>query len=142
MAAFNKFRAFVEHLAEGVHNFSSDSTCTLTAALTATANAPVNTNSVLADLTQISYTNLSSRVISVSASSQTAGTYTLAGTDTVLPARGGSVAAFQYVAIYNDDPTSPADPLIGWYDYGSSVTLADTETFTLDFGASGLFQLA
>lgn len=142
MAAFNKFRAFVEHLAEGVHNFSSDSTCTLTAALTATANAPVNTNSVLADLTQISYTNLSSRVISVSASSQTAGTYTLACTDTVLTASGGSVAAFQYVAIYNDDPTSPADPLIGWYDYGSSVTLADTETFTLDFGASGLFQLA
>jgi len=142
MAAFNKFRAFVEHLAEGVHNFSSDSTCTLTAALTATANAPVNTNSVLADLTQISYTNLSSRVISVSASSQTAGTYTLACTDTVLTASGGSVAAFQYVAIYNDDPTSPADPLIGWYDYGSAVTLADTETFTLDFGASGLFQLA
>jgi len=142
MAAFNKFRAFVEHLAEGVHNFSSDSTCTLTAALTATANAPVNTNSVLADLTQISYTNLSSRVIPVSASSQTAGTYTLACTDTVLTASGGSVAAFQYVAIYNDDPTSPTDPLIGWYDYGSAVTLADTETFTLDFGASGLLQIA
>lgn len=142
MAAFNKIRAFVEHLAEGVHNFSSDSTCTLTAALTATANAPVNTNSVLADLTQISYTNLSSRVIPVSASSQTAGTYTLACTDAVLTASGGSVAAFQYVAIYNDDPTSPADPLIGWYDYGSAVTLADTETFTLDFGASGLLQIA
>lgn len=142
MAAFNKIRAFVEHLAEGVHNFSSDATCTLTAALTATANAPVNTNSVLADLTQISYTNLSSRVIPVSASSQTAGTYTLACTDTMLTASGGSVAAFQYVAIYNDDPTSPADPLIGWYDYGSAVTLADTETFTLDFGASGLLQIA
>jgi hypothetical protein len=142
MAAFNKFRAFVEHLAEGVHNFSSDSTCTLTAALSAAANTPVNTNSVLADLTQISYTNLSSRVIPVSASSQTAGTYTLACTDTVLTASGGSVAAFQFVSIYNDDPTSPADPLIGWYDYGSAVTLADTETFTLDFGASGLLQLA
>lgn len=142
MAAFNKFRQFVEDLAEGVHNFSSDATCTLTAALTATANAPVNTNTVLANLTQISYTNLSSRVIPVSASSQTAGTYTLACTDTMLTASGGSVAAFQYVAIYNDDPTSPADPLIGWYDYGSAVTLADTETFTLDFGASGLLQIA
>lgn len=142
MASFNKHQAFVENLAEGVHNFSSDSTCTLTVALTATANAPVATNSVLANLTQISYTNLSSRVISVSASSQTSGTYTLACTDLVLTASGGSVAAFQYVDIYNDDPTSPADPLIGWYDYGSAVTLADTETFTLDFGASGLFQLA
>lgn len=142
MAAFNKHQAFVENLAEGVHNFSSDSTCTLTVALTATANAPTAANSILANLTQISYTNLSSRVISVSASSQTSGTYTLACTDLVLTASGGSVAAFQYVDIYNDDPTSPVDPLIGWYDYGSAVTLADTETFTLDFGASGLFQLA
>ena len=142
MASFNKHQAFVENLAEGVHNFSSDSTCTLTVALTATANAPTASNSVLANLTQISYTNLSSRVISVSASSQTSGTYTLACTDLVLTASGGSVAAFQYVDIYNDDPTSPTDPLIGWYDYGSAVTLADTETFTLDFGASGLFQLA
>lgn len=141
MAAFNKHNAFVEHLAEGVHNFSSDSTCSLTVALTAAANAPTASNSVLADLTQISYTNLSSRVISVSSSSQTSGTYTLGCTDLVLTA-SGAVATFRYVDIYNDDPTSPADPLIGWYDYGSDVTLASTETFTLDFSASGLLQLA
>lgn len=142
MAAFNKFQAFVEHVMEGVHNFSSDSTCTPTAALTAAANAPVATNSVLADLTQISYTNLSSRVFTVSSSAQTTGTYQLTLADLVLTASGGSVATFRYVAIYNDDPTSPADPLIGWYDYGSDVTLADTETFTIDFGASGLLTLA
>jgi hypothetical protein len=63
MATFNKFQQFVEDLAKGVHNFTSDATCTVTVALTAAANAPVATNSVLADLTQISYTNLSSRVI-------------------------------------------------------------------------------
>lgn len=142
MASFNKHNAFVEHVCEGVHNFSSDSTCTLTLALTAAANAPVATNSVLADLTQISYTNLSSRVLAISASSQTSGTYTLAISDLVLTASGGSVATFRYVDVYNDDPTSPADPLIGWYDYGSNVTLADTETFTVDFGASGLLTLA
>lgn len=135
MATFNKFNAFVEHLAEGVHNFSSDSTCTITVALCAAANAPVATNSVLADLTQIAYTNLSSRVVTVASSSQTSGTYKLDLTDLVLTA-SGAVATFRYVVLYNDDPTSPADPLIGWYDYGQDVTLANGETFTINFDNS------
>jgi hypothetical protein len=60
----------------------------------------------------------------------------------VLTASGGSVAAFQYIDIYNDDPTSPADPLICWFDYGSALTLADGETLTLDFHATnGLFSI-
>ena len=132
MAAFNKFNAFVEHIAEGVHNLQTGA---LTVALTAAANAPVATNSVLADLTQISYTNLSSRVITVSSSSQTSGTYSLVPTDLVLTA-SGAVATFRYVVIYNDTPTSPADPLICWYDHGSDVTLANGETYTVDFGAN------
>lgn len=135
MATFNKFNAFVEHLAEGVHNFSSDSTCTITVALTAAANAPVATNSVLADLTQVAYTNLSSRVVTVASSSQTSGTYKLDLTDLVLTA-SGTVATFRYVVLYNDDPTSPADPLIGWYDYGQDVTLQNGETFTINFDNS------
>lgn len=143
MATYNKINAFVEHVNEGVHNFTSDATSTITVALTAAASAPVATNSVLADLTQIAYTNLSSRVVSISASSQTSGTYKLVLTDLVLTASGGSVAAFRYVAHYNDDPTSPADPLINWYDYGSAVTLADTETFTIDYDATnGFYQMA
>ena len=143
MATFTKFNAFVEHLAEGVHNFTSDATCTPTIALCAAANAPVAGNSVLADLTQIAYTNLSSRVITVASSAQTSGTYKLTLTDLVLTASGGSVATFRYVVIYNDDPTSPADPLIGFYDNGADVTLANGETFTIDFdGANGLFTLA
>ena len=118
-----------------MHNFTSDATCTPTVALTAAANAPLATNSVLADLTQISYTNLSARVITVTSSSQSSGTYSLVLADLVLTA-SGAVATFRYVDIYNDDPTSPADPLIAWYDYGSDVTLANTETFTIDFGSS------
>lgn len=143
MASYTKFNAFVEHLAEGVHNFSSDSTCTITVALCAAANAPSASNSVLADLTQISYTNLSSRVVSVSSSSQTSGTYKLVLTDLTLTASGGSVATFRYIVLYNDDPTSPADPLIGYYDYGSDLTLADGESLTLDFSAAnGVLQIA
>lgn len=98
------------------------------------------TNSVLADLTEISYTNLSTRAITTTSSTQTSGTYTLVLVDHVLTA-SGAVATFRYVAIYNDTPTSPLDPLICWYDYGDDVTLANNETFTVNFGAS-LFSLA
>lgn len=138
MATFNKFNAFVEHLAEGVHNLQTGQ---LVVALTNTA--PTASNSVLADITQISYTNLSSRNITTSTSSQTSGTYKLVLNDLVLTASGGSVGPFRYAVIYNDTPTSPADPLIGYYDYGSSLTLADGETLTLDFdGSNGVLQLA
>lgn len=140
MATFNKFNAFVENVAEGVHNLGSNQ---LVVALTAAANAPVATNSVLADLTQISYTNLSTRNITTSTSSQTSGTYRLVVNDLTLTASGGTVGPFRYVVVYNDTPTSPADPLIGWYDYGSDLTLNDTESLTIDFdGTNGLLSLA
>lgn len=132
MATFNKFQQFTEDLAKGVHNFTSDATCSVTVALCAAANAPVATNSVLANLTQISYTNLSSRVVTGITAEQTTGTVTFTADDLVLTA-SGAVSTFRYVVLYNDDPTSPADPLIGWYDHGSDVTLANGETYTIDF---------
>jgi len=137
MASFNKFQQFVEDVYKGVHNFTSDRTCSVTVALCNAANAPVATNSVLANLTQISYTNLSSRIVTGVTAEHTTGTVTLTANDLVLTASGGAVAAFRYIVLYNDDPTSPADPLIGWYDYGSDLTLQDGETLTIDFGASG-----
>ncbi len=137
MAAYNKHSVFVENIAEGVHNLE---TGTLTVALTAAANAPVATNTILANLTQIAYTNLSARTLTVSSSAHVAGTYGLVLADKVLTATGGSVGPFRYAVIFNDTPTSPADPLICWFDYGSDITLADGETFTLDFGAN-LFTL-
>jgi hypothetical protein len=144
MAAYQKFQAFVEHLAEGVHNFSSDSTCTITVALCNAANAPnLATHATLSQLTQIAYTNLSSRVVSVSSSAQTGGTYKLTVADLTLTASGGAAAPFRYVVLYNDDPTSPADPLICMFDYGSDLTLGVGESLLLDFdGAAGLFTIA
>lgn len=140
MATYNKFNQFVEDVAEKVHNLGADA---LTIALTATANAPVATNSILGNLTQISYTNLSARVPTISTSAQSSGTYKLVLADLVLTASGGAVAAFRYIVLFNDTPTSPADPLIGWWDYGSALTLNDTETLTLDFDAtSGVLQIA
>lgn len=144
MATFNKFNQFVEDIAKGVHNFTSDATSSITVTLTAAANAPVATNSVLANLTQATgIANLSSRIVTIATSAQTSGTYKLTVNDLTLTATGGAVGPFRYVVLYNDDPTSPADPLIGWYDYGSEITLAQNETLTLDFdGTNGLFTLA
>jgi hypothetical protein len=142
MAAFNKFNNFVEHLAEGVHNFSSDSTCTPTIALCSAANAPLASYGTLSSITQISYTNCSSRVMTVTSSTQTSGTYKLVLADLVLTASGGSVGPFRYVVLYNDDTTPIVDALIGWWDYTTDITLASGETFTINADESnGVFQL-
>lgn len=137
MAAYNKFNSFVEAVAEKVHNLGSDS---LKVALCAAANAPVATNTQLSNLTEISYTNLSARVVTTTSSAQTSGTYKLVLTDLVLTA-SGAVGPFRYVVLYNDTATNKE--LIAWWDYGSDVTLANGDTFTLDFdGTNGVLQLA
>lgn len=134
MATFNKFHSFVEALSEKVHNLGSD---TLTVALTNTV--PVNTNTVLANITQIAYTNLSTRVLAGVTSAQTTGTYKLDANDLVLTA-SGTVAQFRYVVLYNDTATN--DELIGWYDYGATVDLLNGETFTITWDAAGILTLA
>ncbi len=136
MATFNKVNCFVEDVAEKVHNLGTDQ---LVIALS--NSAPVATNTVLANITEIAYTNLSSRNITTTSSAQTSGTYKLTLTDLVLTATG-AVGPFRYVVIYNDTPISPADPLIGWYDYGSSISLANGDTFTIDFdGVNGVLTI-
>jgi hypothetical protein len=137
MASFTKVYSFVEALAEKVHNLGSD---VLTVALVAAANAPTQSNTQLSQLTQASYTYCSSRVLSVSSSSQTTGTYKLVVADLVLTASGGSVGPFRYIVVYNETATN--DELLGYYDYGSDLTLADGESLTLDFSpTNGLLQL-
>lgn len=141
MAVFNKFQDFVEQLGKAKHDFS---THTFKVALTNAA--PVATNTVLADITQIAaaggYT-AGGYLLDGVTWSETAGTAKLIITDEVITATGGSVGPFRYIVMYNDSATSPADALIGWYDYGSSITLADTETLTIDFdGTNGVLTLA
>lgn len=135
MAAYNKFQAWVDYLAEGV-NCSSD---VFKVALTNTL--PVATNSVLTDITQAtgSPANLDTVTLTTSSSSQTSGTYALKFSNLTMTA-SGSVGPFRYVVIYDD--TVLNDPLVAWFDYGSSITLASGETFTLTFDANGLFTVA
>jgi hypothetical protein len=137
MASFQKFDSFVEAVAEKTHNLGSDS---VKIALCAAASAPVASNTKLADLTEISYTNLSARAVTTMSSAQTSGLYKLILQDLVLTA-SGAVATFRYVVLYNDTATNKE--LIGFYDYASNVTLNNSgETFTIDFdGTNGCLQL-
>ena len=141
MASFTKIHQFVKDLVDGVHNFDSD---TFKVCLTNTA-VTVATDAVFGDLTEISagsgYTAGGSESTNV-ATSVTTGTAKVVGDDVVFTA-SGAVGPFQYAVLYNDTPSSPADPLVGTWDYGSAITLASAETFTVDFDASaGILTLA
>lgn len=133
MASYIKYNQFMEDVYKGVHNFTSDSTSSITVALSNTAADIGVTKATLSEITQIStYANLSTRIVTGVTAEQTNGTVSLTATDLVLTA-SGTVPTFQYVILYNDDPTSPADPLICAFDYGSAVSMLTSETFTIDF---------
>ena len=132
-------------LLNGVHNFGSN-----TIRVTLTNTAPVATNTILANITQTATTNFSGAAVIQTVATISVNQTGAAGTGRVVPSADntwtatGTTGAFQYVVLYNDTPTSPVDPLFGWYDYGSSITLANTETFTTDFdntNSGGLFGL-
>ena len=142
MATFTKFNSFVEALAEKTHNLGSD---TLKCALSNTAPSASDTgflpgSSHPPPAAANGYTT-GGNTLTVSSSAQTSGTYKLVLADTTFTASGGNLGPFRYVILYNDTATS--DELIGYYDYGSSVTLATGETFTVDFNATnGVLQIA
>src|SRR4029450_13371149 len=118
MAAFNKFNQFVEDLAKKVHNLNSD-----TLKIMLTNSAPVATNAVKADITEIAAGNgytAGGTPAPFSSGAQTSGTYKLVLNDVTFTASGGSIATFRYAVLYNDTPTSPADPLIGWGGSGTT----------------------
>lgn len=137
-SSFVKYQCFVENLAEKVHNLAAD---TLKVALTNTA-PNVATHTVLANISEISagngYTAGGNQTVQ-SSSAQSGGTYTLVSADPATwTASGGAIGPFRYAVLYNATPASPLKPLIGYWDYGSSITLNEGETFTVDLGASTL----
>ena len=141
MAAFVKFQAFVELLAEGNFDLSND-----TLKILLTNDAPsAAADTVKADLTSElgtggGYTSGGS-ALTVTAAGQTGGTYKVEANDLVFTAAGGSIGPFRYAVLYDD--TVAGDPLIGYWDYGSSITLLTGETLTVDISAvNGLLQLA
>ena len=145
MATFNKVNDFVKN---AVHNMDLESdqivvALSNTAPSAESSNPTTDGNGVLANVTEISYTNCSTRNVTTSSSTQTGGTYKLVLNDITLTAAGGDVGPFRYVYIYDDTVATPADPLIGYYDYGLSLTLNDGDSFTLDFSATdGVIQIS
>jgi hypothetical protein len=144
VASFNKFNQFVADVASGVHQLQTGTSQVFKVMLT--NSAPTAANAVKADITEISAGNgYTAGGVSVGTitGSQTSGTFKfVGGTDPVVTA-SGAVGPFRYVVLYNDTATSPAKPLIGWWDYGSAVTLASGETFTVDLDqANGILTLA
>lgn len=131
MASFNKFNIFTYDILAKKHDFVND---TFKVALSNTAPSAANT--VLANITQISTGNgYSAGGTATSMSlSTSSGTAKATGTDVVFTASGGSIGPVRYAVLYND--TATGDPLVGWWDYGSSVTLGDSETLTIDFDAT------
>ena len=141
MATFNKVNCFVENVAGKVHNLATD---TLKAALTNTAPTAASTiwdtTNFPAPTTGTSGYTAGGNTLSITSSSQTSGTYKLVLADTVFTASGGVIGAFRYVVLYN---STASGAIIGYYDYGSSITLASGETFTVDFDPSnGVLTLA
>lgn len=129
MATYNKFQDFSEQQIIGTHDWDANTF----KIMLVNSPAPVNTNTVKANLTEISAGNGytaggTATTITVSESS---GTTTVQGTQVVFTASGGSIGPFQYAVLYNDSAASKN--LVAWWDYGSAVTLASGDTFTVKF---------
>jgi hypothetical protein len=139
MAAFVKFEAFSEHLSEKVHDLNAD---TLKVYLS-NAAPDVAADAVKADMAEISagagYS--AGGADTQNTTSRTGGTTSVVGTAVTWTASAGDIGPFRYVVLYNDTPSSPADPLIGYWDYGSAETIVDGGSFTVDFGSS-MFTVA
>lgn len=134
MAAFQKFEAFVEALAEKKHDLGTD---TLKVYLT-NATPSASADAVKADLAEMTvgvdgYT-AGGNTCTITSSSQTAGTYKLVLGDPAIWTSTGTLGPFRYVVLYND--TASNDELIGYWDYGASITLANAETFVVDFDST------
>ena len=149
MATTVKIRDFPKDLAAGVHILGTHNIAVAlsnTAPGSETSNPTLDGNGRLANVTQISYANYTDdltvdrRLQSVT-SNATGGTYTFDAADFTITASGGALATFRYIYIYNDTPTSPADPLILCIDNGSAIALASGESVTVAFNASGVITI-
>jgi hypothetical protein len=137
MPTLTKFYSFVEAIHEKKHNLGSD---TLKVLLTNTAPSLSNTqkSDISGELSTANGYTAGGATVTITSSAQSSGLYTLIATDVTWTASGGSIGPFRYAVFYNDTATN--DELIGYLDYGYSVTVASGQTFTLDFDAvSGLY---
>jgi hypothetical protein len=138
MATFNHFNSFIEYVFEGAMNLGTD---TLKVMLSNTA--PSATMISASEITEIATGNgytAGGNQATISSSAQSGGDYTLTVADVTFTASGGSMGPFRYAVFYDDTPAAPPNPLIGWFDYGTSISIGNTETFTWDAATSGVLS--
>ena len=138
MALYNKFDIFIADVHNKVHDLSTEKV-----AVAFTNSLPDRTMNVLGDVTgALDMTNVgTSNQLVVTSSGQVNGTYALIANDLDILATGDldAGALFRYIVLYNLDTAIKIDPLIAWFDYTTSISLLDAETFTLDFDPTGVF---
>lgn len=135
MATYNKFQDFIEQLGKGVHQLHAAGHVLECYLSNVAPDAALD--AVKADLAEISTGNgYTGPEDAQNDYTEATGTGTLTCVDIVITASGGSIGPFRYVIFQNTTPTSPLDPLISWWDYGSAITLNDGESLTIDFAAS------
>lgn len=145
---FSKVADFVEAAMEGAHNLASDTiqiALSNTAPAAETSNPLASGNGVLANVTQISYsnytdTNGSPRVLDSVTSNESGGTYTFDAADFTITATPGAIAQFQYIYVFNQTATN--DELIGYWALDSAIDLAAGESLAVTFNGSGIFTVA
>jgi hypothetical protein len=138
MATYVKYNQFVEDLIKGVHNFG---TGVFKVALS--NGTPSAAHATLSAITELSTANgytAGGATTTIGGTTQSSGTITITATDPAAWTASGAGITFRYAALYNDTPTSPADPLIAYWDNGSSTTVTSGNTLQIDFGAT-LFTL-
>lgn len=136
MATYNKFQVFVEDLANKIHDLFG-TTDTLRVYLS-NATPSTSADAVKADLAEIATgSGYAGAIDTQNDATRTGGTVTLTGVSHTITASGGPIAQFRYVVLFNDTPSSPVDPLIAWWDYGSALDLQDGESLSVLYnGAS------
>lgn len=137
MATLTKFHDFTNQLGRGTHNFASH-----TFKVMLTNTAPLTSNTVKTNITEITAANgyTAGGLATTCTFTTSSGTAKAVMSDVTWTATGGSFGPFRYVVVYND--TSASDNLVGFYDYGSSITLNNTEPFTVDFDlTNGMFTI-
>lgn len=135
MVAYNKFQQFVQDLCNKKHDCSGD-----TFKVMLTNSAPVATNSVFGDLTEISAGNgysAGGSAATGNVSTQSSGTETFTLHNITFTASGGTIGPFRYFVLYNSTQTSPNKPLVAWWDYGSNLTLNAGDSFTVQWNGGG-----
>ena len=138
MATFTRNNDFAKHLANKIFDLDTD---VIRWVLSNTAPT-VSTTFLLSDVTQIAtgggYTQMTDGaggiLATFSALTQSTAAANVATTGNVFTATG-AVGPFRYIILVDDTPTSPLNPVLGWLDHGTAITMANTDTYTIPSGS-------